>query len=714
MARESEAQSPHEERISDSAAQTSGSGARPEAARALRLPSSPARSLSFGSVVAAAVASGVLAGVALSIGEQVAGGFFFSLDMRWELWPWDVVIAATGRIIVTHLLFWIPVMAACGVLYWPIARRRGGAAPEPFFLALFTLLATVVVFPADLEIAERRNPVFLTVGLIAGLGVSLSVYFLARGLHNRLGRPRFQRWFRLATAAAVMVALVAGFCFARSPLLNPGAYRVAPAGATPASRKHTNVLWVVLDAARADRFSVYGHDAPTTPFLDEWAQQSIVFDRAIADGIWTLPSHASMFTGLPACSHGCGHKTDFLADSFQTVAETLRENGYATACFSNNPFVGPHTNLSQGFDTPLVLYHFQRATRFSLAFLCEQLGLTPPLPWLDYDYGAALANCLIARWLDRHGGAPVFLFVNYMETHLPYRTPKRYRRMFMSGDDVRRSYQLRRRAYGTLEKWLGFDANVDGYENMPAGDRAVVRHQYESALRYLDDRVRELIEVFRDRGLLDDTLVVIAADHGEYLDTHGLWSHYFLTYQDVIHVPLLLRPPGLAGARREPRCVQLSDLFPTLLHATLGPDAAAATGQARDLLNLPPDDENRIVISECFGPEPSVGPRLLVKTDPAVRHRAASQIAAVDARYKYIRSGDGMRELYDLHADPGELDNLAYSHWKDTERLERYIDWWLKAVPEYQPEPTRDGAGRPGRDTMKLLEALGYVGGDDD
>jgi len=96
-----------------------------------------------------------------------------------------------------------------------------------------------------------------------------------------------------------------------------------------------------------------------------------------------------------------------------------------------------------------------------------------------------------------------------------------------------------------------------------------------------------------------------------------------------------------------------------------------------------------------------------------VRHRAAAQIAAVDTRFKFIRSGDGTRELYDLPADPGELNNLAYSHWRDAERLANYIDWWLQVVPEYQPKPKLDGAEGPGRDTMKLLKALGYVSEED-
>jgi arylsulfatase A-like enzyme len=644
----------------------------------------------------------------------VAGRVFFSLETDWQLWPWGIMAAATGRIILTQLLFWTPILAAFGVLYWLLARRRTDAAPEAFFLALFTLLTVAAVFPLDLEIAGCLRADLLIAGIVVGVGLSGSIYLLTRGICRRVGRPRFRRWFRLAAVAAAVISVVAVVCFARSPLFNPGAYRVSQANAANSMPGRTNVLWIVLDTLRADRLGVYGCERPTTPFLDEWAKESITFDRVIADGIWTLPTHASMFTGLPPCTHGCGYKTDFLDTSFRTVADVLRENGYATACFSNNPFVGPQTNVSKGFDTPLVIYHFQRATRFSLALLCEVLGLTPPLPWLDLDYGAALTNRLVARWLDEHADTPAFVFINYMEAHLPYRVPKRYRRLFLASDGVQRSYELRRSVYGKLEDWLGFDANVDGYDQMAAYDREVIKRQYDAAVRYLDDRVREVIELYRDRGLLENTLVIITADHGEYLDTHGMWSHHFLAYQDVIHVPLLLRPPGRTGAQRVGACVQLSDLYPTVLRVTLGPGSVAPTGQARDLLELAAGgDEERIATSEYFGPQPSVKPRLLAKRDPKLRHRAAAQIAAVDSRFKFIRSGDGTRELYDLLGDPGELNNLEYSHWKEARRLEEHIDRWLKVVPEYQPKPGEAGIGGPGRDTMELLKALGYISDDD-
>ncbi|MFQ5805140.1 MAG: sulfatase [Phycisphaerae bacterium] len=694
---------------SDSAANAPASGAaeaNEKAAQPLAAPRAP----SFSSVLFAAVASAVLGSVVLAVCEHAAAALFFPRPMQGETWPGDIVIAATGRMIATYFLFWIPIFAVGGVLYWRFAPRRSPAMPEPFFLALFALLAALVVIPADLEIARRLRAVFLIPGLLAGLSLTAAVYFLARSVHRRVGEMRLRRLFRRATGLAALVALATGFFFVRSPLFDPGAYRVAGGNPPNLAHQRAHVLWIVLDAARADRLGLYGHKAPTTPFLDEWAKQSMVFDRAIANGMWTLPTHASMFTGLPARRHGLGHATFRLDDSFQTVAAALRENGYATGLFSNNILVAPKTNLSKGFDTPLVVYHFQQATRFSLAFLCEKWGITPPVPWLDLDYGAALTNELVARWLDAHRDAPVFVFINYMETHLPFRIPRRYRELFMSGDQVHRSFDLRRRVYGELEEWLNIDALIDGYDHMPPFDREVVKRQYEAALRYLDERVREVIDIFRRRGLLDNTLVVITSDHGEYLDTHGMWSHHFLTYQDVIRVPLLLRNPGRTDQQRVATPVQLSDLYPTVLRATLGAPATETTHNARDLLEVAADGgQPRTVISECFGAELAVGPRLLARSDPRLRHRATTQITAVDSRFQYIRSGDGLRELYDFGEDPGALENLQYSHWEEARRLDDYIEWWLRAVPAYEPKQNRKRV-RPDREILDALKALGYLG----
>lgn len=676
-------------------------------------PSSPAREPLFWPAISTAVATAVLGSVALGVWEQVLLPILFQWPTYAERWPWHIRIAATGRIITTHLLLWVPIMAACGLAYALLARRQTDPAPEPVLLTLFVVLAALVVIPAELQLTDHADTLLLIIGILLGLGAAMTVYFVASYIRHRIGPARFQRLFWAAAGLAAIITLTAGVSFIRSPLLNPGAYRVAEGKAQNTEQGRPNVLWIVLDTARADRLSVYGYNALTSPFLEEWAKQSLVFERAMANGVWTMPTHASMFTGLPVRSHGLGHATNLLDDSYRTVADALRESGYATGLFSNNILVGPMTNLSKGFDPPLAVHDFDRAMAFSLQFLCEQWGITPSLPWLDLDYGAALTNHLVARWLDRPGDAPVFVFINYMEAHLPFLCPRRYRAMFMSEEELHRSFDLRRRVYGELKEWISIDAVIDGYDHMPSFDRDVVKRQYEAALRYLDERVREMTDIFRQRGLLANTLVIITSDHGEYLDTHDLWSHHYLSYQDVVHVPLLLRPPGGTNAQRVRALAQLSDLYPTIIRAVLGPDAAKTGQNARDLFEIAArDDQTRVAISECYGAAPPIKPRLLASPDPRIRHLTTGQIAGIDARLKYIWSGDGTRELYDLVRDPGELDNLEPHRWREAQRLEQHLRQWLKAVPAYEPKYGR-GDVASDRRTMEALKALGYLADDD-
>jgi len=175
---------------------------------------------------------------------------------------------------------------------------------------------------------------------------------------------------------------------------------------------------------------------------------------------------------------------------------------------------------------------------------------------------------------------------------------------------------------------------------------------------------------------------------------------------------MMIRSPGEVRPRRVRTVVQLSDLYPTILRAALGPAVVETPAHTRDLLEVAQErEQERIAISHTFGAPPQHVDRLLNAADPEIRQRAFSQTAAVGARFKYIESGDGTRELYDLIADPGELENLDHSHREESRRLEDYVASWLGAVPEYVPRA--GDKPRIGPDVMELLRALGYVGDED-
>jgi hypothetical protein len=231
-----------------------------------------------------------------------------------------------------------------------------------------------------------------------------------------------------AALAACAILVITGGCFVRSPLLNPAGFVQSIEHAPSPKADDPHVLWIVLDTVRADHMSLHGYARDTTPRLAAFAKDALVFDRAIANGIWTLPSHTSMFTGQSVWEHGADHRNPQMPAGRATVAEVLSDHGYATAVFSNNPWVAPPTGLTRGFDDCHIIYHLRHVARSSIGAMIERLGVQPPLPWLDEDFGGALTNRLIADWLAQHtGDRSLFLFVNYMDAHLPYRVPRPFR-----------------------------------------------------------------------------------------------------------------------------------------------------------------------------------------------------------------------------------------------------------------------------------------------
>jgi len=604
------------------------------------------------------------------------------------------------------------VVLAC--VYWLYVRRRRPRAPEPLLLSLLVGLFGLIAVPADLEIGQRGAGVMAAATVVGGLLAPLAVYAVMRTVSRRSSPLGFRRVIRAATVPAVLVTIVSGIVFVQSPLFGPASYRVPPGRVWKEAGSRPHVLWIVLDTLRPDRTSCYGYPGGTTPFLEECASESIVFERAVANDMWTVPSHASMFTGLSVREHGTDHPNIRLDEAFPTVAGVLAKNGYTTASFSGNPWISRTTNLVSGFETAQVVYELRHLTRFSLEYLGRKWGINPLVPWLDRDFGAATTNHMIDRWLNTDAAKdnPVFLFVNYMEAHLPYWSPRQYRRLYMTDDQVDRSYDLCQSVHGPLVWALALRFNVVGGDFLAADDRKLLKRQYEAALRYLDDRVRELIGMFEERGLLDNTLVVIASDHGEHLDTHGLWAHRMQLWEDTTHVCLMIRPPRGGESVRVSTPVLLSDLHQTVLNAALGLSDDGPGVGSRDLLAVAAAGArmSRVVVSEYVGAGPETRDRIRRHNpnDPVVAMRALPQIAAQDGRFKYIVSANGRRELYDLQADPGELHNLIDTHPAQAQRLADALDQWYDDVPVYQPSTPAVTAGID-HELSKSLRSLGYL-----
>jgi arylsulfatase A-like enzyme len=399
--------------------------------------------------------------------------------------------------------------------------------------------------------------------------------------------------------------------------------------------KPPNVILLVLDATRTDHLSSYGCLQKITPRIDEIAAESTLYEQCIAAAPWTLPSVASLMTGLFPHHHGVNCQNLNLRDTYTTLAERLRDSGYQTAAYSGNPWVGSFSGMAQGFDV------FEDIWR--------GLGDTP------VDAGAAEANRRALEWIDSlPGEKPFFLYIHYMEPHFPYRPPRPFDRAFQSNpldDDV-----LERVRSWRTPRELGYILK-DPNSGISPDEMRALQVEYKGEIGYLDSQIGALVDALTSRNLLGNTLLVITADHGEHLGDHQLLDHKFSVYENLIRIPLIIRyPEGHLSGTRVKRQVQNIDLVPTVIRYTSRADVPCdgTLLPRQDDPNTPP----RTAFTEFSRP--------LLFTDVIEEHFPMADYSFIDRallslrteRYKLIWASNGRHALYDLSTDPGEQHNL--------------------------------------------------------
>jgi arylsulfatase A-like enzyme len=307
-------------------------------------------------------------------------------------------------------------------------------------------------------------------------------------------------------------------------------------------RRVTSVVLVVLDTARLDHLTPYGYTRETTPRLMQLAQEGLLFERARSAAPWTLPSHASIFTGKLPSQHGCHWEHRWLADSQETIAEVMAKSGFETIGVTTNVNASSLYHLEQGFDRFFETWRLRDSHR----------GLDD----------SAIANALIRDFLDlRQPERPFFLFVNYADAHLPYTPPPPYDSMFGAASP-------RARALAARPDLL--HAVLSGEVKLTADDLSGLAALYDGELRKVDGFLGELLDELDRRGLADDTVVIVTSDHGELLGEDGLVDHQLSLREELLHVPLLVRWPRLIHAARVPEPVSLTAIKPWLDEIAVG------------------------------------------------------------------------------------------------------------------------------------------------
>lgn len=576
----------------------------------------PSRPVTAGTVLRLALWFGLITGLGVAVLTAIKK---FLLDQVTLITPQVVWIGP-----VTFVLLALPV-AGLLILLARWFPRRIGLRTIVFVLAAGGSLAGLMTWSTELHDAAVAV-------LAGGIGTQF-----ARFAHRR--PDTFFRFVRLTSAAMIgTVILLAAGANAGERIREARAVAALPQAEAGAP----NVLLIILDTVRSWNLSLYGYPRPTTPRLQQFAQQAITFDQAMAPTSWTLPSHASMFTGRRVEELSAGWK-DPLDRAHPTIAEFLRARGYRTGGVTGNFFYGnSEWGIDRGFlhwkDYDVSVGHALLATFPGLRFVkwLEREGYEERFGFYRIN-GRRIAPDVrrdLLRWVERDRERPWFAFVNFYDAHDPYVAPDDF--LARMREVPRPLGPPARNAAGRLLQHV-----------RPARVVALSRDidDYDASIAYLDDQVGRMLDEFAARGLLDNTLVIIASDHGEEFMEHGRVYHGESLYMPSLHVPLLLRLPDGAGAG-----TRVLEPVPIAAIAATIADVVSGSPQTFGDVSLA-----RVARGEQHAPG-HITAHLAIR-DPEEDEDSVYQ-AVLHEGMHYIVTNRGREELYAHQDDPFELKNL--------------------------------------------------------
>ncbi len=442
---------------------------------------------------------------------------------------------------------------------------------------------------------------------------------------------------------------------------------------------------IVADAASAEFFGVYGDPHGTSPAVDAFARESVVFENAYSQSATTTASTVSLLTGVRGTTH-LMTGTNVLPAQFKTAAERFRAHGYRTYGFIGNPFAGaPEIGLDRGYDTFEPIYAAPE-----LQDIRESESSTGFKVTLPGDLTDAVASH-IGQFTPRG----TFAYFHFLQPHKPYDAPPRY-----AGEIRPSGAKCSCSGVGCpcgTASWELLGSLFDSGNATGKATQSTVEHlkaRYRANLRYLDDGIDELFRSLRRSGLWSESLIVLLSDHGDAFFKHQRFGHNRTLYDDMVRIPMMIKFPSSLDVqpRRLANLIETVDVLPTVF----------------DSLGLP--------IPRCFEGE-SFWPLISGRSQEAPED---SVILATNRRDKHaIRSGrekyiawlDGTEELYDLEQDPDELHNIAKQQPERAAALRRQ----LAAVVDLAATDSLPSANQLRNDPEmnRLLETLGYLEKDD-
>jgi arylsulfatase A-like enzyme len=585
--------------------------------------------------------------------------------------------------------------------------------------------------------AMSRTSLLVTGGILLGaLVLGRVAYILLRLLRwqgvrvrpqNRAGRFTLLALTVLAPLALALISYLPSPRHSAQTRAGGAGGGAAGAGAG----RGLNVLLLVVDALRFDHLSMNGYERETSPAIDALARSGIAFENAGAQSSWTKPSTATILTGRYPAVHHMNTMASGVPESIELLPEMLHRAGYRTALITANNFVTPVFGFGRGVDE----FYASNPPRFFQLMLGHVLsrlrewsrlaaGVTGALQSVERAFvgGGTPAGGLRAEgltralldWLDRDpagtpsGTQPFFAYMHFMDAHAPYSPPAPYDTRFMTPAIAALPPVTDHPTYtGFLPFETGRAVSADSLSSMVA--------LYDGGIRYLDDQLARLFDELKQRGLYDNTLIILTADHGEEFHERGGWGHGHSLFEELVHVPLVMSCPagvvplGDYAGRRYAQPVRHVDLVPTILELCgLGAPATPAAGESSGPVAQPftAGTDGKSLVPILTGLEPPDPPRpVYSELDHGGRFAHALRIGPEKAMFCQ-RGTDRKLFLFDLATDPGERSDLAPQDETRAARAEARLNEFRSSISSGDVQEVRVTLDEA---TRERLRALGYL-----
>jgi arylsulfatase len=494
----------------------------------------------------------------------------------------------------------------------------------------------------------------------------------------------------------------------------PFALHVRP-DAIDASQRHgempnlvRRVILLTVDTLRTDALSCYGGSTPT-PNIDAIARDSVLFERAISPAPWTLPAVASIMTGVYPAVHGATQYWSRVPLELETLAERMKSAGYYTGAIGDNAFLTFDTNMSQGFDE----YHFSAGCVAYPSFGSKILQRLFPSRYVGVATSRHLTH-MASKWLERNADRKFFLWLHYFDPHLPYTPPPEFMPPGSPPPSVGPSLGDRNQV-------------ISGYLGRTREERDWIKALYMAEVRHVDACIGELVATLKRLGIYDDALLVFTSDHGEEFWEHGSFEHGHTLYEEVIHVPLMIKPP-LNGGSRIVTAVHAGTVTPDRQDAADAAERGESPFRAKPLLRV-----SQTVSITALMPTildfcgvaydgevlsvASLAPILNGRVDTSGVVHSGSPLYYQDRRAvltrdtKYIWSAvTGHEEVYELCRDPQERTSVAQPSAASVRFGRSLSESHLRASEALRRElGIESEKASMGADRLERLKSLGYV-----